>query len=72
MDWMDTYKTVKVEVALAGAELQQAVTTARESGLRELALNSLPAKTESHYLSSLLHVLRADVSSANVPFQRLN
>ena len=72
MDWMDTYKTVKVDIALAGAELQRAVTTARESGLRELALNSLPAKTESHYLSSLLHVLRADVSSAVVPFQRLN
>jgi eukaryotic-like serine/threonine-protein kinase len=72
MDWMDTYKTVKVEVTLAGVELEKAVTTARESGLRELAQNNLPAKTESHYLGSLLHVLRADVSSAVVPFQRLN
>ncbi len=72
MDWIDTHKTVKVEVALSVEELQQAVTVAREFGLGELATRSLPAKHESLYLSTLLCVLRADVSSADVPYHRLN
>jgi hypothetical protein len=72
MDWIDTHKTIKVEVAFSSEEIEQAVTVAREYGLTELVSRSLPAKHETNYLSSLLCVLRADVSSADVPFQRLN
>jgi eukaryotic-like serine/threonine-protein kinase len=72
MDWIDSRKTLKIEVVLAGDELDRAVTVARESGLAALAEQHLLRKNDAHDLSILMCVLRADVSSATVPFQRLN